>query len=151
MKTTENDLQVLNLLSDDDRCSRVLKDVRLTQEFSCKSCGASSHYWLPSKGAFQCKTFRFRTSLKSGTILQGSKLPLSYWFKTVYFISRYPHLSAYELQKLLGHKFYEPILLIMRKVKPLFLNSGSKTLSHNSPGQLIEGIGRLLAIGNTHS
>ncbi|WP_459075595.1 transposase [Halocola ammonii] len=117
MKNSDINNQILKSLSNEVNCKHAFRDARFRRGLPCKSCGNSEQYWLNSKESFQCKNCRYRTTLKSGTILQGSKMPVSYWFKSVYFINVYPRLSAYELQNLLNHKFYEPVWSLKKKVE----------------------------------
>lgn len=66
---------------------------------------------------YQCKKCRYRTSLRSGTIMEASKLPFQYWFIAMYLMSCTKRsISVYELQRQLGHKRYEPIWAMMHKI-----------------------------------
>lgn len=40
----------------------------------CHRCGGNQHYWIQSRWSYECKSCRSRTSLRSGTIMQSSKL-----------------------------------------------------------------------------
>lgn len=42
----------------------------------CKKCNGSAHYWLKRKSKWQCKYCKFRTGLKSGSIMKNSNLPV---------------------------------------------------------------------------
>jgi hypothetical protein len=99
------------------------KEFRLRKGVTCKKCGGTHHYWLAPKQQFQCKQCRFRTTLQSGTVLEGSKLPISYFFIAVYMIlKRGNAFTLHEFQVQTGHKYYEPLYDFVRKVK-LYLNS----------------------------
>lgn len=150
METKENDIRIIQKLSSDDHCEDAFRRARLRVGIACKSCGGTEHYWLPSKRSFQCKDCRFRTTLKSGTLLQGSKLPFTYWFKSVYFTQRYPRLSAYELQRLLGHKFYEPIWAMMKKVNGNFKDECDRDVASTSPDSLLNDIAEALSKVGSH-
>ncbi len=94
------------------------KDYRLQKGIICKKCGGSQHYWLASKQQFQCKNCRFRTTLQSGTILEGSKLPVSYFFIALYLLKNNDNnLTVAELQQQTGHKYSEPLYDFLRKIK----------------------------------
>ena len=70
------------------------------------------------KDAGECKSCKFRTSLKSGTIMEYSKLPLQYWLLAMALMSMTKKgMSALELQKQLSHKRYEPIWAMMHKIR----------------------------------
>lgn len=65
-----------------------------------------------------CKKCRFRTTLRSGTMLESSKLSFRIWYLGIAFMSYSKKgLSALELQRQLGYKNYQPIWLIMDKIR----------------------------------
>ncbi len=99
-------------------CRKEFKRLRDREGVICKKCGSEEHYWLRSKEMYQCIHCRFRTSLRSGTIMEASKLPFTYWFAAIYLMcNNKKTLSAYQLQRSLGHKFYEPIWSMMHKIR----------------------------------
>ena len=94
------------------------KEYRLSKGVVCKKCGSKQHYWLMSKQQFQCVDCRFRTTLRSGTVLQGSKLPYSYFFIAVNLLTKQSNrLTLDEFQKATGHKYYEPLWEFLNKLK----------------------------------
>ncbi len=94
------------------------KEYRLNKGVVCKKCGSHHHYWLASKQQFQCTACRFRTTLRSGTILQGSKLPYSYLFIAVNLLLKQGNrLTLQEFQEKTGHKYYEPLWDFLNKLK----------------------------------
>src|SRR5690554_6732586 len=99
-------------------CRQKFKEIRDKQGVTCKKCGGMRHYWLESKGMYQCKKCRFRTSLRSGTAMESSKLPFQYWFAAMYLMTNSKKdISAYQIQRELGHKRYEPIWAMMHKIR----------------------------------
>src|ERR1700719_3664625 len=81
----------------------VFKEYRVKKGIVCKKCGSHHHYWLASKFQFQCKSCRFRTTLRSGTVLEGSKLPYSYFFIAVHLLLKNDNiLSIEDFQKYTG-------------------------------------------------
>jgi hypothetical protein len=96
----------------------VFKEYRIKKGIVCKKCGHQQHYWLASKFQFQCKTCRFRTTLRSGTVLEGSKLPYSYFFIAVHLLLKNDNiLSIADFQKYTGHKYFDPLCDFLRKIK----------------------------------
>ena len=59
----------------EEDCRLHFKEQRDKEGVVCKRCGGTSHYWLQGKWSYECKGCRFRTSLRSGTIMESSKLP----------------------------------------------------------------------------
>ena len=87
-----------------------------SQGFVVKNCGSHEHYWLNSKQMYQCKSCSFRTSLRSGTIMEASKLPFRYWFVAIWLMGcSKKGSSACNVQRQLNHKRYEPIWAMMHK------------------------------------
>ena len=94
------------------------KEYRIKKGVVCKKCGCKQHYWLASKAQFQCGACRFRTTLRSGTVLEGSKLPYSYFFIAVHLLIRQDNnLSIEDFQKYTGHKYADPLWDFLRKIK----------------------------------
>lgn len=105
------------------------KGLRLRSGVICKKCSSKQHYWLASKKQFQCKHCRFRTTLQSGTVLQGSKLPVSYFFIGLHMlISQDQRISIEEFQKATGHKYYDPLWDFVHKLKDFIRTSESQSL-----------------------
>lgn len=103
---------------DDDACKKHFKAYRDKEGVICKKCGCKHHYWLSTISYYKCKNCGFRTSLKSGTVMENSKLSFSQWYMAFQFAtSTKKSFSALEIQKQIGHKFYEPIWFMMHKIR----------------------------------
>lgn len=103
---------------DEVRCRLKFKEIRDAAGVVCKKCQNTEHYWLKGKQMYQCKHCRFRTSLRSGTIMESSKLPFRYWFVAMYLVGcNKKSCSAYHVQRHLGHKRYEPIWAMLHKIR----------------------------------
>jgi hypothetical protein len=62
--------------------------------------------------------FGFRTSVKSGTVMENSNLPIRIWMMTITFITATKKgFSAAELQRQLGMKRYEPVFRMCHKLR----------------------------------
>ena len=105
---------------DEAACRKAFKNIREKEGIICKKCGCKEHYWKKDKECFQCKTCSFRTSLRSGTVMENSNLPFKYWLTAIAFLSATKKsISALELQRELGHKRYEPIWLMLHKIRTI--------------------------------
>lgn len=103
---------------DETLAVEAFKEYRLSKGVQCKKCGSSRHYWLASKHQFQCVRCRFRTTLRSGTFLQASKLPYTYLFIAVNaLVEKGDKLTLEEFQKQTGHKYYETLWDFFHKIK----------------------------------
>jgi len=102
---------------DEKSCKDHYKQIREQEGITCKRCGCKKHYWLKSKYQWQYSGCDFRTTLRSGTIMENSNLPFRKWYLAMAFMSfSKKGLSATELQKQIGHKRYEPIWVMMHKI-----------------------------------
>lgn len=99
-------------------CKMHFKSLRDKCGVTCKKCHSTEHYWLKSKQMYQCKQCRFRTSLRSGTIMESSKLPFQYWFLALREMTvNKKSVSAHQVCRDLEHKYYEPIFEMMHKIR----------------------------------
>ncbi len=113
-----NILNIASLYDDETKCEEKIKLVRVMHGVICKKCQSRSHYWKSDKKCWECKSCKFRTSLKSGTVMEYSKLPLQYWLLAMALMSMTKKgMSALELQRQLCHKRYEPIWAMMHKIR----------------------------------
>jgi hypothetical protein len=103
---------------DEISCKLKFKEIRDREGVCCKRCGGHSHYWKKDKWQYECKNCKHRTTLRSGTVMQSSNLPFQYWFIAMHLITATKKsFSAKEMQRQLGHKRYEPIWLMMHKIR----------------------------------
>lgn len=56
--------------------------------------------------------------MRSGTLLHGTQLPYYYWyFAMMMLTSTKKSYSALEIQRQLGHRYYEPIWYMLHKIR----------------------------------
>lgn len=111
-------LEFISRFSDEQTCKEYYRDVRMKEGVVCKRCGSKKHYWLSVKWQFQCVHCDFRTTLKSGTVMENSRLPFRTWFLILLFMtSTKKGVSACELQRQIGHKRYMTIWSIMHRLR----------------------------------
>lgn len=104
--------------SDEDSCKLKFKSIRDQQGVVCKKCSGKEHYWHQNIWQYECKSCKFRTTLRSGTVMEGSNLPFRYWLTAMAFLTNTKKsISALELQRELGHKRYEPIWAMLHKLR----------------------------------
>ncbi|WP_026837256.1 IS1595 family transposase [Gillisia sp. JM1] len=103
----------------DEECCRLhFKEQRDKEGVVCHSCGSIDHYWLKNKWSYQCKSCKARMSLRSGTIMESSKLSFMSWYKTIFLLSTTKKgFSSKEIQRQLGLKRYEPVWAMVHKLR----------------------------------
>lgn len=100
------------------KCKAAFKALRDEAGVTCRKCGGTKHYWLQTLDQYKCAGCGARQSVKSGTMLEYSKLPYSYWFTAMYLITfTKKGFSTLEIQRQLGHKRYQPIWEMMHKIR----------------------------------
>jgi len=96
--------------TNEESCLLHYKEEKDKQGVTCKRCSSKDHYWLKGKWSYQCKSCKFRTSLRSGTIMESSKLSFLIWYKTMFLMTATKKgFSSKEIQRQLGLKRYEPV------------------------------------------
>jgi len=103
---------------DEKSCKQWFREYRERIGVVCKKCSNSTHYWHKTSESFQCKQCTFRTGLRSGTVMHASKLSFRYWFIAMHLLtSTKKSFSAKEIQRQLGHNRYEPIWMMLHKIR----------------------------------
>jgi transposase-like protein len=90
------------------KCYRALYRARWPKGFRCPACANRSRSRFRRQGRvyYQCCACRHQTTLLSGTVFEGTKLPLTTWFIALYLLtSTKTNLSALELKRHLGVRY----------------------------------------------
>lgn len=116
--------KVMNILDfyknypDELSCKAAFITYRKQEGVVCKKCGCIKHYWKTGKEQWQCSRCGFRTTIKSGTVMENSKLPYQYWFIAMHLLTATKKsFSAKEIQRQIGHKRYQPIWEMLHKIR----------------------------------
>jgi hypothetical protein len=108
-------------------CRDHFKSERDKLGVTCKKCGCEHHYWKKDKGCYECKKCHFRTSLRSGTIMENSNLPFLVWYRAMFLMSTTKKgFSAKEMQRQLGLKRYEPVWAMVHKLRKAMGNRDAR-------------------------
>lgn len=124
---------------DEKSCRLHFKKSREKEGIVCKKCQGTKHYWLKTKWQWQCSKCRFRTTLRSGTIMESTQLSFHKWYLCIALMSSTKKgISALEMQRQLGHKRYRTIWTLMHRVRS---SMGKRELNYVLDGiiQLDEG------------
>ena len=99
-------------------CKQYFKDQRELAGIVCRNCAGTKHYWIASANRWQCKSCKCSRTLKCGTVMENSNLGYKVWLWAIYLMALTKKgFSAAEMQRMLGHKRYEPIWLLMHKLR----------------------------------
>lgn len=114
--------------STDQNCIEYLARLRWPNGFECSKCG-SEKFWLRKRGLWKCADCRRETSVKAGTIFQGSRLSLTAWFRIIWWVvSQKNGASAKGLQRVLGFGSYETAWTSLQKLRRIMVRPGRDQL-----------------------
>ena len=124
-------LEFTKRFPDEESCIRHLKEQREKAGVVCSHCGGPHQRWDKYNKCWVCSKCGHHTTLRSGTVMHGSKLPLMYWFTAIHLMtSTKKTFPALEMQRQLGHKRYQPTWEMMRKLRSAMgLRDGKYTLN----------------------
>ena len=103
---------------DEEACEHALREFRECHTLYCPECGGLHLSWNPSHKSWTCMDCGHEVTLRSGTVMQGSNLPIFDWFVAMFLIvSTKRAISALEVQRQLGRKRYQPVWEMMHKLR----------------------------------
>ena len=116
---------------DEAACAAWLFTTRWPAGFRCPAC-AHEKGW-PHGGkpfTFECAACGKQTSVTAGTIMHGSKLPLTAWFWAAYLMATHSNgISALQLRNQLGLGSYKSAWLLGAKLRRAMVAPGRSALA----------------------
>ena len=67
-------------------CVQYLYRLRWPEGFICPRCNTTKS-WLTSRGLCKCARCRYHVSAKAGPIFESSHLPLTMWFRAIWWVT----------------------------------------------------------------
>jgi transposase-like protein len=114
--------------SDESACRQYLFTLRWPEGFRCPACGGSKN-WAMRGNLWLCTECRHQTSVTAGTIFQDSHLPLTTWFRTMWFLTSQKNgVSALGLQRVLGLGSYKTAWAMLHKLRRAMVRPGRERL-----------------------
>ena len=116
---------------DEGACASYLAGARWPDGFRCPHCGHGRGWELATKAyTWECAACGKQTSVTAGTVMHGSKLPLTVWFWAVYLMATHSNgIAALQLQKQLGLGSYKSAWLLCGKLRRAMVAPGRSPLS----------------------
>lgn len=71
----------------EEDCLTAIARYRWPDGFICPNCSHDDGYFITTRHLYQCTVCRHQTSITSGTLFHGTKIPLRYWFWMIYVIA----------------------------------------------------------------
>jgi hypothetical protein len=112
----------------DEACRDYLGALRWPEGFVCPRCQGKKG-WKMTRGLWLCGDCRHQTSVTAGTIFQDSHLPLSLWFRAMWYITNQKNgASALTIQRLLGLGSYKTAWAPLHKLRRAMVRPGRSRL-----------------------
>ncbi len=87
----------------DAQCARALRRWRYPDGFRCPACGHGESWFLAERRLDECTRCARQTSLTAGTVMHGSRTPLTKWFLAMYlFVSSKQGIAGWDLARQVG-------------------------------------------------
>jgi transposase-like protein len=114
--------------STDAACRQYLFALRWPAGFVCPRCGGGSA-WAMRRGLWLCGGCRRQVSVTAGTVLQDRKLPLTIWFRAMWYVTSQKNgVSALGLQRVLGLGSYKTAWALLHKLRRAMVRPGRERL-----------------------
>jgi transposase-like protein len=115
--------------STDAACRQYLFALRWPGGFVCPRCGGGSA-WAMRRGLWLCGGCRRQVSVTAGTVLQDRKLPLTSWFRAMWYVTSQKNgVSALGLQRVLGLGSYKTAWALLHKLRRAMVRPGRDRLA----------------------
>ena len=95
--------EMMSVFADEQACVDQLRAIRWKNGAFCPHCGSTKVYHFSDQRNHKCGDCRKRFSIRVGTILEDSKLPLRKWFMAIFLITSHKKgIASTQLAKDLG-------------------------------------------------
>jgi len=126
-----NQVEFEKRFNTEQACIDYLAKMKWPDGFCCRHCGHRA-YWLSAKHLYICTRCESPHSLTSGTVMHGTKKPLTFWFKAMWwFTTRKSGVNAVNLKDLLGLGSYQTAWAWLHKLRRCTIRQGREPLSGN--------------------
>lgn len=113
----------------EEACAQYLFQLRWPDGFSCPRCGGI-RAWTTKRGLSTCAACAYQCSVKAGTIFERSRLPLTMWFRAIWWVTSQKNgASAKGLQRILGLGSYETAWTWLHKLRRAMVRPGRDRLA----------------------
>jgi transposase-like protein len=114
--------------STEEACRAYLFQLRWPDGFECPRCRGRKA-WPASELLWECAGCHRQISVTAGTIFQDSRLPLTMWFRAVWWVTSQKNgVSAMGLQRVLGLKSYKTAWTMLHKLRHAMVRPGRDRL-----------------------
>jgi len=124
-------LEFQRRFADEAACAEWLFETRWPSGFVCPACGHAKGWRLAGKAfTVECAGCAKQTSVTAGTVMHGSKLPLTVWFWAAYLMATHSNgISALQVHRQLGLGSYKSAWLLCHKLRRAMVAPGRTPLA----------------------
>jgi len=113
----------------DEACRAYLFALRWPDGFVCPRCDGEAA-WKMRRGLWLCSGCRYQASVTAGTIFQDGRLPLTLWFRALWYVTSQKNgVSALGVQRVLGLGCYQTAWAWLHKLRRAMVRPGRDRLS----------------------
>jgi transposase-like protein len=96
--------QAIQHFSDEQVCVDAVAQLRWSDgKPTCPACGKQEHYYLASQKRWKCKECSKQFSVKVGTVMEDSPIPLNKWLLVMWMLANCKNgVSSYEVHRAIG-------------------------------------------------
>lgn len=114
--------------SSEQACREYIFMLRWPEGFICPRCGGKTP-WPMRRGLWKCGDCNYQVSVTAGTIFQDSHLPLTTWFRAMWYVTSQKNgMSAQGLQRVLGLGSYKTAWALLHKLRRAMVRPGRDRL-----------------------
>lgn len=96
-------IDAIRFFSDEQRCFEFARDVRWPDGVCCPACQGERLGFIRTRKLWKCRDCYKQFSVRAGTFMEGSQLPLDKWFVAQWMLANARNgVSSYELARTIG-------------------------------------------------
>jgi ISXO2-like transposase domain/Transposase zinc-ribbon domain len=121
--------ELLAWFPDERACLEYLERLRWPDGFSCPRC-EEHESWRVRRGLLRCSSCRHESSVTAGTVLAGTRTPLTTWFAAAWYVTNQKFgVSALGLKRALSLGSYQTAWTILHKLRRAMVRPGRERLT----------------------
>jgi len=118
-----------NRFATEQACRDYLFSLRWPDGFRCPRCD-NRKAWKMRDGLFRCTSCGYKCSITSGTIFEGTRKPLIFWFHAIWWVTSQKNgASAKNVQRILELGSYKTAWVWLHKLRRAMVRPGRERLS----------------------
>ena len=115
-----NLLDFIRRFPGENECLQYFATIRESIGTVCPKCGGIKYNRIEGRDQYECKQCGNRINIKYGTTMENTKLPIKYWFITMFMLTSSDQVfSASELQQKLGCMEYDQVEEMLNKLNAI--------------------------------